>query len=345
MSEVFIIAEAGVNHNGDVALAGRMVDAACDAGADAVKFQTFKADRMISAQAPKAGYQLKTTGKGESHLDMLGKLQLDIHAHRELMSRCRKRGILFLSSPFDIESVDMLAQLGLETFKIPSGEITNLPYLRRIGQLKRKVIMSTGMAELEEIRAALEVLEKEGTRRCDITVLHCNSEYPTPYEDVNLRAMLTIGDTLHVKVGYSDHTAGMEVAIAAAALGACVIEKHFTLDRNMAGPDHSSSLEPDELAAMVRAIRNIERAMGSGIKAPSPSERPNLPIVRKSLVAARPISRGKVLTHADIAVKRPGTGISPMRWDEILGQTAMRDFGVDELIDFCMIRRDISDPA
>ena len=333
LGKVFIIAEAGVNHNGDAAAAMRMVDAAAECGADAVKFQTFAAERMISVHAPKAAYQRETTGDGESQLEMVRRLELDAEAHRVLIGHCEERGIMFMSTPFDVESVDLLAGLGLGIFKVPSGEITNLPLLRRVGAPGRRVIVSTGMAEMREVGAALEVLEGAGTRRCDVTVLQCNTEYPTPYEDANLLAMLTMRYELGVAVGYSDHTLGIEVAVAAAALGAAVIEKHFTLDRDMAGPDHRASLEPDELAAMVRAIRNVEKAMGDGVKAPSRSEMANMAAARKSIVAARSIRRGEVITHADVAVKRPGTGMSPMRWDEICGMKAARYFARDELIE------------
>jgi len=317
----------------DVSLAKRMVDAAADCGADAVKFQTFKAERIISVFAPKAAYQKRTTGEAESQLEMVKRLELDAEAYEVLLSHCRRRGILFLSTPFDVESVDLLAGLELPIFKIPSGEITNLPLLRRVGALGKPVILSTGMADMAEVRKALEVLEASGTARSKVTVLHCNTEYPTPYEDVNLASMGTIRDQLRVAVGYSDHTAGIEVAVAAAVLGATVIEKHFTLDRSLPGPDHRASLEPDELAAMVRAIRNVEKAVGHGGKTPSPSELPNRAIARKSIVAARPIRGGQVLTHDDVAVKRPGTGISPMQWDAICGRAAARDFATDELIE------------
>lgn len=333
MDRILIIAEAGVNHNGDVSLAKRMVDAAADCGADAVKFQSFSAARIISTFAPKAAYQKQTTGSEESQLDMVRRLELDAKAHEALLAHCRRRQIIFLSAPFDIESVDLLAGLGLSIFKIPSGEITNLPLLRKVGALGKRVLLSTGMADMAEVQAALDVLEASGTSRSDVTVLHCNTEYPTPYDDVNLAAMLTIRDALGAAVGYSDHTPGIEVAIAAAALGAVVIEKHFTLDKNMPGPDHRASLEPVELTAMVRAIRNVERAMGHGIKRPSSSELPNRAVARKSIVAARPIRRGQVLTHDDVAIKRPGTGISPMLWDDICGKTAARDFAEDELIE------------
>lgn len=328
-----IIAEAGVNHNGDLATALRLVDAAAAAGADLVKFQTFSADRLVTRTARKADYQIAGAGGYESQHAMLRRLELTRAMHEELMAHCARCGVGFLSSAFDPADVDLLADIGLELFKIPSGEITNLPYLRHIGRLSRPLILSTGMATLDEIGAALAVLEGAGTARQRITMLHCNTEYPTPMQDVNLRAMHTIRDTFGVRVGYSDHTLGIEVAIAAVALGATVIEKHFTLDRHMAGPDHQASLEPAELAAMVAAIRNIERALGDGRKVPSASEVRNLPIARKSLVAAHAISRGERFTTDNVAVKRPGTGLSPMRLDEVLGCTAARDFAADEPIE------------
>ena len=329
----FIIAEAGVNHNGSLELAKKMVDVAAEAGADAVKFQTFKAEKVISRYAQKAEYQKRSTDASESQLDMVRKLELDEAAHKELFAYCRSKDIIFLSTPFDLDSIDLLNQLGLEIFKIPSGEITNLPYLRKIGALKKEVILSTGMADLGEIEDALDVLIKAGTVRENITVLHCNTEYPTPFEDVNLRAMLTIRAAFPgVQVGYSDHTLGIEVPIAAVAMGATVIEKHFTLDRNMEGPDHKASLEPDELKAMVQAIRNIEKALGNGIKKPSPSELKNKPVARKSIVAARDIKEGEEFTEENLTAKRPGTGISPMRWDEILGKHAQKKYVEDELI-------------
>jgi len=327
-----IIAEAGVNHNGDIELAKRLIDVAADAGADLVKFQTFSAERLTTQSAPKAYYQNQTTDSAESQYLMLKQLELSMEMHEVLISHCQQRNIGFFSTGFDIQSLDYLALLGPERFKIPSGEITNLPYLRHVGGYGKPVILSTGMATLSEIEAALEVLEAAGTPRRQITVLHCNTEYPTPMQDVNLRAMCGIRDGFGVAVGYSDHTAGIEVPIAAVALGATVIEKHLTLDRNLPGPDHKASLEPDEFAAMVRAIRNIEQAMGDGIKRPSPSETKNKPIVRKSLVAAIPIHAGERFTPENVTAKRPGTGISPMRWDEVIGRVAGRDFAADELI-------------
>ena len=330
--KTFIIAEAGVNHNGSLEMAFQLIDVAVAAGADAVKFQTFKAEKVIAIHAPKAGYQKDTTGSDESQLEMVKKLELDETAHIRLYQYCQGKGIQFLSTPFDLESIDLLERLGLEIFKIPSGEITNLLYLRKLGALKKRLIMSTGMADVGEIEDALDVLTESGTPVENITVLHCNTEYPTPFEDVNLRAMLTIGHAFGVAVGYSDHTPGIEVAIAAVALGAAVLEKHFTLDRNLPGPDHKASLEPDELKAMVQAIRNIELALGNGIKRPSPSEAKNKPIARKSLVATQPIKTGELFSADNITAKRPGAGISPMRWDEVLGQVAQKDYEKDDLI-------------
>ena len=334
MNNTFIIAEAGVNHNGSLEMALRLIDAACAAGADAVKFQTFKADKIIAVHAPKADYQKDATGSDESQLEMVRKLELDEAAHTRLHHYCQDKDIRFLSTPFDLESIDLLTRLGLEIFKIPSGEITNLPYLRKLGALKKRLILSTGMADLSEIKDALDVLVDAGSRMEDITVLHCNTEYPTPFEDVNLRAMLTIRSAFPgVSVGYSDHTLGIEAPIAAVAMGATVIEKHFTLDRNLPGPDHRASLEPDELAAMISAIRNIEKALGTGIKKPSPSESRNIPVARKSIVAAAPIKKGETFTEMNITVKRPGTGITPMRWDEIIGRKAAKPYRKDELIE------------
>ena len=285
MKHTFIIAEAGVNHNGSLDMAIEMVDVAAAAGADAVKFQTFKAEKVIAVNAPKAVYQMETTGSDESQLEMVKKLEQDEPAHKTLLNHCQEKDIQFLSTPFDLESIDLLDRLGLNIFKIPSGEITNLPYLRKLGALSKQLILSTGMADLGEIEDALGVLTDSGTPLENITVLHCNTEYPTPFEDVNLRAMQTIAHAFGVAFGYSDHSLGIEVAVAAVALGAVVLEKHFTLDRNLPGPDHKASLEPDELQAMVRAIRNIEKALGNGIKRPSPSEAKNKIIARKSLVA------------------------------------------------------------
>ena len=285
MKKVFIIAEAGVNHNGSIELAKRLIDVASESGADAVKFQTFKAEKLVSKNAQKADYQKQTSNNSESQFDMIKKLELDLNTHKELISYCKTKNIMFLSTPFDHDSIELLSDLGLEIFKIPSGEITNLPYLRHIGKLNRKVILSTGMANIGEIEDALDVLIEAGTKKENITVLHANTMYPTPMKDVNLKAMVTIGNTFDIAFGYSDHTLGIEVDIAAVAMGASCIEKHFTLDCTMEGPDHKASLEPDELKAMVKAIRNIELALGNSIKKPSKSEIPNMQIARKSIVA------------------------------------------------------------
>lgn len=329
----FIIAEAGVNHNGDCAIAKKLIDVAVDAGADAVKFQTFIPEKVISRFAEKAEYQKDTTGAEESQLDMVRKLMINEAGHRDLISHCNARGIMFLSAPFDSPSIDLLVRLGLSMFKIPSGEIINLPHLRKIGALHKRVIMSTGMATLDEVRVALEVLVSAGTPKNKITALHCHTDYPTRMEDVNLRAMVTLREELGVAVGYSDHTLGIEVPIAAVALGAEVVEKHFTLDRKMEGPDHRASLEPQELTAMVVAIRNIEKALGGGIKRLTKREQAIMKVARKSIVANRPIKVGEVFTEDNITPKRPGTGISPMQWDHVLGQKAKRDFEEDELIE------------
>ena len=328
-----IIAEAGVNHNGDPELAKQLIDVAAEAGADWVKFQTFSADRLVTTAAKKARYQTESTDAAESQHAMLRKLELTRDMHETLIAHCKLRGIGFFSTAFDTQSADLLVELGLASFKIPSGEITNLPYLRHIGRYGKSVILSTGMSTLGDIEAAIDVLEIAGTPRAKITVLHCNTEYPTPMGDVNLRAMMTIREAFGVAVGYSDHTLGIEVATAAVALGATVIEKHFTLDRHLPGPDHKASLEPDELKAMVRAIRNIELALGDGIKRASPSELENRPIGRKSIVAARPIARGERFSAANLTTKRPGTGVSPMRWDELLGREAHRSYERDDAID------------
>lgn len=330
--KVFIIAEAGVNHNGSIELAKKLIDVASDSGADAVKFQTFKTEKLVSKHAQKADYQKETTDKNESQFDMIKKLELDSDTHKELMAYCKTKNIMFLSTPFDHDSIELLSDLGLEIFKIPSGEITNLPYLRHIGKLDKKVILSTGMTDIGEIEDALDVLIASGTKKENITVLHANTEYPTPMEDVNLKAMVTIGNTFDIAFGYSDHTLGIEVDIAAVALGACCIEKHFTLDKTMEGPDHKASLEPDELKAMVKAIRNIELALGSSIKKPSKSEMPNMQIARKSIVAKMDIKKGDKLSEENITIKRPGNGINPMRWDEIVGSIATKDYKEDELI-------------
>jgi len=332
MKEVFIIAEAGVNHNGNLRIAKEMIDVAKKAGADAVKFQSFIAENVISEFAPKAEYQKRATDKKESQLDMAKKLQFDIKAHKELMKLCRRRKILFLSSAFDIKSIKMLDKLGLEIFKIPSGEITNMPYLKKLGRLKKKVILSTGMSDLKEVKAAVDILIKAGTSRRKITVLHCSTDYPASIEDVNLSAMMALKKELNINVGYSDHTPGIEIAIAAAALGASIIEKHFTLNRTMKGPDHRASLEPGELKAMVDAIRNIEKAYGNGVKKPSFAELKNKIIARKSIVALKAIKKGEVYSDRNLTVKRPGSGISPMKWDRIMGRRAKKSFRKDELI-------------
>jgi N,N'-diacetyllegionaminate synthase len=332
MKKVFIIAEAGVNHNGSIDLAKKLIDVATDSGADAVKFQTFKAEKLVSKNAKKAEYQKQTTDKNESQFDMIKKLELNLDTHKELIAYCKTKNIMFLSTPFDHDSIELLNDLGLEIFKIPSGEITNLPYLRHIGKLNKKVILSTGMADIGEIEDALDVLINAGTKKEDITVLHANTMYPTPMKDVNLKAMVTIGNTFDIAYGYSDHTLGIEVDIAAVALGASCIEKHFTLDCTMQGPDHKASLEPNELKAMVKAIRNIELALGSSVKKPSKSEEPNITIARKSIVASCDIKKGEIFTDSNLAIKRPGDGISPMRWDDIVGLTASKNYDEDELI-------------
>lgn len=331
MSKVFVIAEAGVNHNGNVEIARKLVDVAALAGADAVKFQTFKAENLVCRDAKKADYQMETTGSTESQFDMLKKLELTPEMHRDLIKYCWEKQIMFLSTPFDIESLHYLVQCGVEIIKIPSGEITNYPYLREAGRTGKPVILSSGMSKLDEVKAAISVLREYGSK--DITVLHCNTEYPTPYADVNLRAMITLKEELGVAVGYSDHTQGIEVPVAAVALGAAVIEKHFTLDKSMEGPDHKASLEPDELRKMVRQIRNIGLVLGNGQKEPSDSEKKNVTIVRKSIVAKKYIKKGDIYTEENITTKRPGSGVSPMRWNEVIGQKAVKDFDVDELIE------------
>jgi len=328
-----IIAEAGVNHNGDLGMARELIAVAAAAGADLVKFQTFDAASLIAADAPKAAYQITATGDDESQFDMVRKLELSAADHDVLIAECARHGIGFFSTAFDTRSFDLLLALGLDRVKVPSGEITNLPFLRHVAAAGKPIILSTGMATLGEIEDALNVLEAGGTPREHVTILHCNTEYPTPMRDVNLRAMTSIGAAFGTAVGYSDHTSGIEVAIAAVALGASVIEKHFTLDRRLPGPDHAASLEPAELKAMVAAIRNIEVALGDGRKRPSPSEIGNRAIARKSLVAAVPIRAGEAFTAANVTAKRPGTGISPMRWDEVIGTVARRDFAADEPID------------
>lgn len=331
MGKTFIIAEAGDNHNGSRELAFRLIDKAVEAGADCVKFQTFVTEEVISKRAEKAEYQKAATGSDESQYQMVKKLELSFEQFRELQKYAEERDITFISTPFDIPSVEFLDSINIPCFKIPSGEITNLPYLIKIAETGRDVIMSTGMAELNEIECAINILREHGSG--DISLLHCNTEYPTPYEDVNLRAMLTLKEKFGVRVGYSDHTQGIEVPIAAVALGAEIIEKHFTLDHNMEGPDHKASLEPDELKQMVDGIRKTEKTLGNGIKTASPSEKKNIQIARKSIVARRDIKKGEILTEENLAVKRPGNGISPMRWYEVIGTKAIRDFSEDEMIE------------
>ena len=330
---VIIIAEAGVNHNGDLALAKELVDVAKNSGADYVKFQTFSASALVTRAAPKAKYQIRNGDSEENHFDMIKRLELSHEMHNQLISHCHSKGIGFMSSGFDIDSVKYLRNLGASIIKIPSGEITNLPYLRYIGGCDCDIIMSTGMASMADIDNALNVLEVAGTPRNRVTVLHCTTEYPSPLEDINLLAMSHLKNAFGVKVGYSDHTLGIEVPIAAVAMGAVVIEKHFTTDRMLPGPDHLASLEPNELKSMVTSIRNIEKALGDGVKRPSLSEIENMPIARKSIVASRPIKAGEAFTEDNITSKRPGTGISPMRWDEVIGRYAVKDFDVDQLIE------------
>ena len=327
----YIIAEAGVNHNGSLELARKLVEKAREAGADCVKFQTFLASEAVSRFAQKAQYQKETVPQGESQLEMVKRLELSFQAFEELKVYCEQVGIDFLSTPFDLPSIDFLHGLGVPFWKIPSGEITNLPYLLKIARTGRPVVLSTGMSRVEEIERAVNLLREHGTP--DITLLHCNTEYPTPFSDVNLQAMKTLKERFHCPVGYSDHTQGIEIPIAAVAMGAAIIEKHFTLDRTMKGPDHRASLEPEELKAMVTAIRHIEQAMGDGIKQPSPSEEKNISVARKSIVARCTIAKGEILTENNLTTKRPGDGISPMEWFEVLGTTAVRDFQPDEKIE------------
>lgn len=333
MKKTMIIAEAGVNHNGDINNAIKLIDIAVEAGVDYIKFQTFKAEKLVSKNAKKAEYQIQNMGGEEdSQYAMLKKLELSLQDHETLINYCKKKGIQFFSTAFDLDSLQYLKDIGLELVKIPSGEITNLPYLRKAAKLFSKIILSTGMSTMDDISSAVDVFRAEGVS--DITILHCNTEYPTPMEDVNLKAMLAIKDQFQTNIGYSDHTLGIEIPIAAVALGATVIEKHFTLDKSMPGPDHAASLEPVELVNMVIAIRNIEHAMkGNGLKAPSESELKNIAVARKSIVAARSIKKGELLSEDNLTVKRPGTGISPMRWDEIIGKIAIRNFDEDDLIE------------
>ena len=332
MKHVLIIAEAGVNHNGSMEMAKQLIDAAAVAGVDYVKFQTFKAEKLVTKDAKQAEYQQRNAAD-DSQYAMLKKLELSEAQHEELIAYCQKKGVKFLSTAFDMESVEYLHSLKLGLWKIPSGEITNYPYLKAIAQYGEPVILSTGMCEMEDVRNAVDVLCKHGLKKEQITVLHCNTEYPTPMQDVNLKAMQEIKNANDVKVGYSDHTQGIEVPIAAVAMGADVIEKHFTLDKALPGPDHKASLEPNELKAMVDAIRNIEQALGDGKKHVSESESKNIAIARKSIIAARDIKKGETLTEENLCVKRPGNGISPMRWEEVIGTCAKRDFKADELIE------------
>ena len=333
MSRTLIIAEAGVNHNGSIEMAKRLIEKAAEAGVDYVKFQTFKSEKLVSRHATKAEYQKANTDGEDSQLKMLQQLELSHSDHLQLIEHCNHCGVKFLSTAFDLDSIDFLASLNLDLWKIPSGEITNLPYLRRIAQKGGKVIMSTGMCTIEDIEMAVNVLISNGTPCENITLLHCNTEYPTPWGDVNLRAMHDIAQRLNLPVGYSDHTQGIEVPIAAVALGATVIEKHFTLDNNRPGPDHKASLEPHALKAMVEAIRHIELSLGNGVKEISESERKNITIARKSIVAATHISAGEIFTEENLTVKRPGGGISPMRWDEIIGSVSTRNYLPDEMIE------------
>lgn len=327
---VQIIAEAGVNHNGSMEIAQKLIDTAKEAQANIIKFQTFSGKNLVSINAEKASYQKETTDVEESQLEMIKKLELTKEHHILLMEACEKKGIQFLSTPFDLESIDLLHSFFLDTFKIPSGEITNLPYLEKIAKLQKKVILSTGMSNLGEVESALKVLNRFGTT--DITLLHCTTEYPAPYEDVNLKAMLTLKQAFGLPVGYSDHTKGIEVSVAAVAMGATIIEKHFTLDKNMEGPDHKASLDPEELKQLVSAVRNVEQAMGDGIKKVSPAEEKNMAIARKSIVAKTTIQKGTIFTEENITTKRPGNGISPMKWHEVLGTVATKDYVEDELI-------------
>lgn len=331
---VLIIAEAGVNHNGSIDTAKKLIDAAAEAGVDYVKFQTFKADKMVTKAAFRANYQDSNTGDKDSQHEMLKKLEISEEMHLDLIQYCESKNIKFLSTAFDLESLTFLKSLGLKLAKIPSGEITNLPYLRAMAKLFPEIILSTGMANIDEIKAVFRVLIENGTKQENITILHCNTEYPTPMEDVNLKAMLDIQRQLNTKIGYSDHTLGIEVPIAAVALGAKVIEKHFTLDRSLPGPDHKASLEPEELKAMVTSIRNIEMAIsGSGIKEPSPSESKNKPIARKSIIASQNIKKNEVFSEENLTIKRPGIGISPMRWDEVIGKVANKEYMEEDIIE------------
>ena len=329
-----IIAEAGVNHNGSIDIARQLVDKAVEAGVDIIKFQTFKSEKLVSKSARQAEYQKKNIGtkSDDSQLSMLKKLELSEQDHIELMAYCKQKGIKFFSTAFDMDSIEYLHSLNLGLWKIPSGEVTNYPFLKRVAAYNEQTILSTGMCEMSDVHAAVGALYKNGLSKENLILLHCNTEYPTPFEDVNLKAMDALREEFGVEVGYSDHSKGIEVPIAAVALGASVIEKHFTLDRNMEGPDHKASLEPNELKAMVKAIRHVEQAIGDGHKKVSESERKNIAIARKSIVAACPIKKGERLTEQNLTVKRPGTGLSPMRWEEVIGTFATKDYEEDELI-------------
>lgn len=335
MSHTLIIAEAGVNHNGSIELAKKLVDRAVDAGVDYIKFQTFKASKLVTKTAKKAEYQQRNIGgTDDNQYMMLKKLELSEEAHGILIDYCQKKGIKFFSTAFDVDSIEFLHTFGIKLWKIPSGEVTNYPFLKKIAGFNEKTILSTGMCDMLDVCAAVEALYKNGLSKENLILLHCNTEYPTPFEDVNLKAMDALRDEFGVEVGYSDHTKGIEVPIAAVALGATVIEKHFTLDRNMEGPDHKASLEPEELKAMVSAIRNIEKAVGGdGTKHISESERKNIAIARKSIIAAKDIKKGELLTEENLTVKRPGTGISPMRWEEVVGTKAIKDFSEEDFIE------------
>ena len=332
MNKVLIIAEAGVNHNGSIKIAKQLIDAAADAGVDYIKFQTFRTEKLVSKTAPKADYQIQNTGNDNSQYNMLKRLELSENDHWELIDYCNKRNVKFFSTAFDIDSVSFLYRLGLSQWKIPSGEITNFPYLCAIGKTRQPVILSTGMANLQEIEEAIKVLVQFGTTKEEITLLHCTTEYPAPKNEVNLLAIQTLKNHFGLNVGYSDHTQGIEIPVAAVALGATVIEKHFTLSRDLEGPDHKASLEPNELKQMVQYIRNIDKALGNGVKIPSENEKKNIAIVRKSIVAARNIVRGEKFTEDNITTKRPATGISPMQWEDIIGKEASKDFLQDEQI-------------
>lgn len=330
--KTLIIAEAGVNHNGSLETAMHLVRVAAEAGADIIKFQTFVTENIVSSNAPKADYQVKNTGNESGQFEMLKNLELSFSDHQKISDFCRKLNIQFLSTAFDLDSIDLLHQMNIPVWKIPSGEITNLPYLRKIGKMDKPVLLSTGMATLGEIESALNIIEGAGTKRELITILHCTTDYPANPDEINLRAMVTLGNTFNLRFGYSDHTDGVEIPFAAVAMGASVIEKHFTLDKNMEGPDHRASLDPSELKSMVSGIRKIERALGDGVKKPTPGEIKNIMAARKSIVASQPIRKGEIFSEENLAVKRPGNGLSPMIWDLIIGKQADRDYKKDEVI-------------